>query len=307
MRLIVERFLPDPRHPPRGRGVRADRDRKALLVMATGAGQDADRHRPDRPADAGQLVRRVLFPRRPVALVKQAHNAFKRICPASPVANLLKPRSERTITRRRGCFVDLPDDDGADRRDGRTASAAFGPGHFDLIVIDEAHRSVYRKYRAIFDYFDSPAGRPDGHAGDEIDRDTYSCSSSSAAFRPTPMTSRRPSGRLPRAAQGGLGAAEVPARGDPLRRALGRGQRGMGRAGMGTTTASRARTGRGRGDINKWLFNIDTVDKVLAHLMTHGLKVAGGDRLGKTIIFAKTRRMPTSSRKVRRQLSALAG
>jgi hypothetical protein len=39
--------------------------------------------------------------------------------------------------------------------------------------------------------------------------------------------------------------------------------------------------------VNKWLFNIDTVDKVLAHVMTHGLKVEGGDRLGKTIIFAK--------------------
>src|SRR5207248_7408180 len=39
--------------------------------------------------------------------------------------------------------------------------------------------------------------------------------------------------------------------------------------------------------VNKWLFNKDTVDKVLAHLMTRGQKVAGGDRLGKTIIFAK--------------------
>jgi type I restriction enzyme R subunit len=39
--------------------------------------------------------------------------------------------------------------------------------------------------------------------------------------------------------------------------------------------------------VNKWLFNIDTVDKVLADVMTNGLKVEGGDRLGKTIIFAK--------------------
>jgi type I restriction enzyme, R subunit len=39
--------------------------------------------------------------------------------------------------------------------------------------------------------------------------------------------------------------------------------------------------------VNKWLFNIDTVDKVLEHIMTRGQKVAGGDRLGKTIIFAK--------------------
>nr|WP_324291785.1 type I restriction-modification enzyme R subunit C-terminal domain-containing protein [Cupriavidus sp. D39] len=39
--------------------------------------------------------------------------------------------------------------------------------------------------------------------------------------------------------------------------------------------------------LNQWLFNEDTVDKVLEQLMTHGQKVAGGDRLGKTIIFAK--------------------
>src|SRR5207249_7912804 len=39
--------------------------------------------------------------------------------------------------------------------------------------------------------------------------------------------------------------------------------------------------------VNKWLFNKDTVDKVLEHLMTRGQKVAGGDRLGKTIVFAK--------------------
>ncbi|MGL4304559.1 MAG: type I restriction-modification enzyme R subunit C-terminal domain-containing protein, partial [Mycobacteriaceae bacterium] len=42
--------------------------------------------------------------------------------------------------------------------------------------------------------------------------------------------------------------------------------------------------------VNKWLFNIDTVDKVLKTLMTHGHHVAGGDRLGKTIIFAKNQR-----------------
>jgi type I restriction enzyme R subunit len=39
--------------------------------------------------------------------------------------------------------------------------------------------------------------------------------------------------------------------------------------------------------LNAWLFNADTVDKVLEHLMTHGQRVADGDRLGKTIVFAK--------------------
>src|SRR5207244_8443835 len=39
--------------------------------------------------------------------------------------------------------------------------------------------------------------------------------------------------------------------------------------------------------VNKWLLNKDTVDKVLQHLMTRGMTVAGGDRVGKTILFAK--------------------
>ena len=41
--------------------------------------------------------------------------------------------------------------------------------------------------------------------------------------------------------------------------------------------------------MNSWLLNTDTVDKVLAHLMSRGIKVAGGDRLGKTIVFAKNK------------------
>src|SRR6185312_479394 len=40
-------------------------------------------------------------------------------------------------------------------------------------------------------------------------------------------------------------------------------------------------------EVNQKLFNADTVDEVIAYLMLHGLKVEGGDRLGKTIIFAK--------------------
>ena len=39
--------------------------------------------------------------------------------------------------------------------------------------------------------------------------------------------------------------------------------------------------------INSWLFNKDTVDKVLQHLMEHGHTVDGGDRLAKTILFAR--------------------
>jgi hypothetical protein len=49
----------------------------------------------------------------------------------------------------------------------------FGVGHFDLIIIDEAHRSVYQKYKAIFDYFDSLLVGLTATPREEIDRDTY--------------------------------------------------------------------------------------------------------------------------------------
>ena len=42
--------------------------------------------------------------------------------------------------------------------------------------------------------------------------------------------------------------------------------------------------------INSWLFNRDTIKKLLELLMEKGLKVEGGDKLGKTIIFARNHR-----------------
>ena len=47
------------------------------------------------------------------------------------------------------------------RRDGRKR---FGPGHFDLVIIDEAHRSVYKKYGADLRLLRFAALGPDGHA-----------------------------------------------------------------------------------------------------------------------------------------------
>ena len=42
--------------------------------------------------------------------------------------------------------------------------------------------------------------------------------------------------------------------------------------------------------LNSFLFNDNTIDTVLQELMTNGLKVEGGDKLGKTIIFAKNKK-----------------
>ena len=59
-------------------------------------------------------------------------------------ATTARAAPSRRISRMMGLIDELKD---GQRR--------FGVDHFDLIVIDEAHRSVYQKHRAIFEYFDS--------------------------------------------------------------------------------------------------------------------------------------------------------
>ena len=215
-----------------------------------------------------------------VALVNQAVNAFKAHLPDSSPVNLVteKDQQGRVFVSTYPTMMGLIDD----TKDGQRR---FGVGHFDLVVIDEAHRSVYQNTAPSSNISTRCWSGLTATPKDEIDKNTYSLFDLETACRPTPTRSTRPSRRLSGAAGGDLGAAEVPALGHPLRRTV-RGREGpVGRAGVGR--------GRHRPDsveaasVNKWLFNEDTVDKVLAHLMTSGQKVAGGDRLGKTIVFAK--------------------
>ena len=162
----------------------------------------------------------------------------------------------------------------------------FGPGHFDLIVIDEAHRSVYRKYGAIFDYFDSLLVGLTATPKDEVDRDTYRLFDLQKGV-PTDAYG------LDEAVDDGFLvpplAVSVPLkfqRGGIRYDDLSDDEKEQWDAVEwdedGTVPAAIEPAA-----LNAWLFNADTVDKVLEHLMTHGQRVADGDRLGKTIIFAK--------------------
>ncbi len=267
-----------------------DRQRKALLVMATGAGKTRTVIALIDQLMRANWVRRVLFLADRVALVKQAHNAFKQHLPSAPSANLLQGHDPakndhagaRVFLSTYPTMMGLIDEmKGAERR--------FGPGHFDLIVIDEAHRSVYRKYRAIFEYFDSLLVGLTATPRAEIDRDTYSLFQ---LERGVPTDSYD----LEDAVNNGFlvppKAVSVPLK--------------FQRDGIDYDDLSDEEKEEWdaiewdddglvparveANDVNRWLFNQDTVDKVLKHLMTHGLKVAGGDRLGKTIIFAKNSR-----------------
>lgn len=258
-----------------------DHDRKALLVMATGAGKTRTVIALCDLLMRCNWVKRVLFLADRVALVKQAVNAFKQHLPDSSPVNLVteKDAEGRVFVSTYPTMMGLIDE----TRDGQRR---FGVGHFDVVIIDEAHRSVFQKYRAIFDYFDSLLVGLTATPKDEVDRNTYGLFDLENGV-PTDAYS------LEEAVRDGFlvppKAVSVPVK--------------FQREGIKYDELSEEEKDQwdalewdeedGVPDrvepeaVNKWLFNKDTVDKVLAHLMTYGMTVAGGDRLGKTIIFAK--------------------
>ena len=146
-----------------------DNQRKALLVMATGAGKTRTVIAlVDLLMQAG-WVKRVLFLADRTALVNQAVNAFKTHLPDPAPVNLVSEGGGdgRVCVSTYQTMVGKIDEYRAD------GTRRFGAGHFDLVVIDEAHRSVYRKYRGIFEYFDSLLVGLTATPKDEVDKNTY--------------------------------------------------------------------------------------------------------------------------------------
>ncbi|MFC6644577.1 DEAD/DEAH box helicase family protein [Granulicella cerasi] len=269
IRKVAERFA-------------TDKQRKSLLVMATGSGKTRTVIALcDLLMKAG-WVKRVLFLADRVALVKQAANAFKEHLPASSPVNLVSEKSEsgRVYISTYPTMMNLIDHK---REDG---TRRFGTGYFDLIVVDEAHRSIYQKYGAIFDYFDSYLVGLTATPKDEVDRNTYRLFALEDGV-PTDEYS------LDDAIKDKFlvppKAVSVPLK--------------FQREGIKYNELSEEEKDQwdalewdeegevpdqvNAADVNNWLFNRDTVDKVLQHLMEKGEKVAGRERLGKTIIFAK--------------------
>ena len=257
------------------------KQRKALVVMATGAGKTRTVI-----ALADLLMRchwakRVLFLADRVALVNQALNAFKKHLPDSSPVNLVTEKNTggRVFVSTYPTMMGLIEAafDGQRR---------FGVGHFDLIIIDEAHRSVYQKYGAIFEYFDALLVGLTATPKDEIDRNTYGLFDLESGV-PTDayaLADAVADGFLvpPKAIsvplkfqREGIKYDDLPDEEKAQWDALEWNEEGHTPEAVGAA------------DLNKWLFNSDTVDKALKYLMLHGQKVAGGDRLGKTIVFAK--------------------
>jgi type I restriction enzyme, R subunit len=278
---IVERFYQTRAIRRVSESFEKDHQRKALLVMATGSGKTRTVIALADLLMRANWARRVLFLADRVALVRQAVNAFKRHLPSSSPVNLVseKDGQGRVYVSTYPTMMNLIDDTADGKR-------RFGIGHFDLIVIDEAHRSVYRKYGAIFDYFDSLLVGLTATPKDEVDRDTYRLFELQRGV-PTDAygLDEAVNDRYlvpPRAVSVPLKFLRQGVRYDDLSED----EKEQWDAIEWDEDGNIPRQ-IDPPAINQWLFNADTVDKVLEHLMTHGLKVASGDRLGKTIIFAK--------------------
>lgn len=260
----------------------ADRQRRALLVMATGSGKTRTVIALADLMMKANWARRILFLADRKALVNQAAAAFKKFLPSSAPVNLMTDREStgRVYVSTYPTMMGLID--GKDEDEARR----FGPGHFDLIIIDEAHRSVYRKYGAIFDYFDSLLVGLTATPKDEIDRDTYRLFNLQSGVPTDAYGLDEAVGDNylvpPKAISVPLRFERQGIRYDDLSDDEKEEWDAVEWDEDGNVPAAVEPAA-----VNKWLFNDDTVDKVLEHLMTHGQRVADGDRLGKTIIFAK--------------------
>lgn len=281
---IVERYYQTRAIRRVGESFEKDHARRALLVMATGSGKTRTVIALADLLMKANWAKRILFLADRTALVNQAVNAFKRHLPDAAPVNLVTEKNTegRVYVSTYPTMVGLIDEaKGSERR--------FGIGHFDLVIIDEAHRSIFMKYGAIFDYFDSLLVGLTATPKDEVGRNTYKLFELEDGV-PTDVYSLNEA-----VADGYLVPAKTVS--VPLKlptTGIVYDQLTEEEKEQFELTDWKERAEDVLADrrvdapaINQWLFNEDTVDKVLKHLMERGQKVDGGDTLGKTIMFAK--------------------
>lgn len=257
--------------------------RKALLVMATGSGKTRTVIAlVDVLLKAG-WVKNILFLADRNSLVTQAKRSFVNLMPNLSCANLVEDKSEynshcifSTYQTMMNCIDTVSDDEGK----------LFTCGHFDLVICDEAHRSIYNKYQDIFNYFDAPLVGLTATPKDEIDKNTYEIFELENGV-PTYGYD------LAQAVEDGylVDYVSIESRMKFLEEGIVYDDLSDEdkEAYEETFIDENGETpeSMNASAINTYIFNEDTIKKVLNVLMTDGLKIDYGEKLGKTIIFAK--------------------
>lgn len=261
-----------------------NKHRKMLIVQATGSGKTRVSISIVDVLRRHNYVKNILFLADRTALVKQAKNNYSNLLPDLSCCNLLDSKDDPESCRM--IFSTYPTMMNAiDEKKNKYGEKLFSPGHFQLIICDEVHRSIYKKYQEIFEYFDAMLLGMTATPIDKIDKNTYSIFDLERGV-PTfayELNKAVEEGYLvnystleykTKIMEDGIHyddltdeekeEYEETFESDDM---------------VGDDISSSA--------INSWLFNTDTIDKVLKELMEKGLKIEGGDKLGKTIIFAK--------------------
>ncbi len=261
--------------------------RKHLLVMATGTGKTRTASSLTDVLSRGKYVTNILFLADRTALVKQAKDDFKNYLPDMSLCNLCTNKDDRNA---RIVFSTYPTMlnaiDDTKTKDGQRL---FTPAHFDLIIIDESHRSIFKKYRAIFQYFDAILVGLTATPKTDVDRNTYdffemehgvptyAYDYETAVYQDKVLVPYYNYEVKTKFLEEGITYDDLSEE-DKARYEDDFTEDGI----MPEFIPSAA--------LNQFVFNEKTVDQVLQDLMERGIHVAGGDRLGKTIIFAQNKR-----------------
>lgn len=261
--------------------------RKHLLVMATGTGKTRTASSLTDVLSRGKYVTNILFLADRTALVKQAKDDFKNYLPDMSLCNLCSnkdDRSARIVFSTYPTMLNAIDD--MKTKDGQRM---FTPAHFDLIIIDESHRSIFKKYRAIFEYFDAIMVGLTATPKTDVDRNTYdffemehgvptyAYDYETAVYQDHVLVPYYNYEVKTKFLEEGITYDDLS---DEDKE---RYEEDFIEDGLMPDFIPSAQ-------LNKFVFNETTVDTVLQDLMERGIRVAGGDRLGKTIIFAQNKR-----------------
>ena len=257
--------------------------RKALLVMATGSGKTRTVIALcDCLLKAG-WVKNILFLADRNSLVTQAKRSFVNLLPSLSCTNLVEEKDNynahcvfSTYQTMMNCIDTVSDSQGK----------LFTCGHFDLVICDEAHRSIYNKYRDIFAYFDAPLVGLTATPKDEIDKNTYEIFELengvptygydlAQAVKDKYLVDYVSVESKLKFIEQGIAYDELSEEDKEAYEAT----FGGGQGNLPESINSSA--------VNSWIFNEDTIKQVLNILMTDGIKIDYGQKLGKTIIFAR--------------------
>ena len=261
--------------------------RKHLLVMATGTGKTRTAASLVDVLSRGHHITNVLFLADRTALVSQAKDDFKTYLPNMSLCNLCANKDDASA---RIVFSTYPTIMNAiDREKSKDGGILFSPAHFDLIIIDESHRSIFKKYRAIFEYFDAILLGLTATPKTEVARNTYeffelengvptyAYDYDTAVHQDHVLVPYYNYEVTTKFLSEGITYEELSDE-DKERYEDDFTEDGV----MPDSIPSQA--------LNDFVFNQKTVDLVLQDLMERGIMVNGGERIGKTIIFAQNKR-----------------